>query len=184
MKTIVRLVLDYISLICAYVLRVVARYTSFIEVSQFISTIPFHFGKTLRNRFYRLTLLSCGADVVFHYGAILTYKEINIGNNVHIGPFNTLGHVNIGDNVLTAQYCHFLSGANQHGFDRTDIPICMQEGKSRTITIGSDVWVGANAVVMNDVGNGCVVAAGAVVVKPVEQYLVVGGNSARVLKKR
>jgi acetyltransferase-like isoleucine patch superfamily enzyme len=48
--------------------------------------------------------------------------------------------------------------------------------------IGSGVWVGAHAVVMNDVGEGSVIGAGAVVVEPIESYLLAVGVPAKVVK--
>lgn len=52
--------------------------------------------------------------------------------------------------------------------------------------IGHAVWIGANALVLPgvDVGNGAVVAAGAVVTKDVAPFAVVAGNPARELRKR
>lgn len=54
------------------------------------------------------------------------------------------------------------------------------------IAIGSNVWVAARAIVMpgRNVGDGAVVAAGAVVVANVEPWTVVGGNPAKEIKKR
>lgn len=54
------------------------------------------------------------------------------------------------------------------------------------ISIGSDVWLGANSTVVAGVtiGHGAIVAASAVVTKDVEPYAIVVGNPARILRKR
>ena len=65
-----------------------------------------------------------------------------------------------------------------------------QNGRKRCYrgggTIGNDVWIGANAIILSgiNVGNGAVIAAGSIVTKDVEPYSIVGGNPARVIKKR
>ena len=52
--------------------------------------------------------------------------------------------------------------------------------------VGNDVWFGRECVVMPGVhiGDGAIVAARSVVTKDVEPYSVVGGNPARLIKKR
>lgn len=52
--------------------------------------------------------------------------------------------------------------------------------------IGNDVWIGQNAIVLNGVkiGDGAIVAAGAVVTKDVDPYSIVGGVPAKIIKKR
>ncbi|MFL6024493.1 MAG: CatB-related O-acetyltransferase [Marmoricola sp.] len=54
------------------------------------------------------------------------------------------------------------------------------------VVIGSDVWVGFEAVIMSGVtiGHGAAVAARAMVTKDVEPYAVVGGNPARLIRYR
>jgi acyl-[acyl carrier protein]--UDP-N-acetylglucosamine O-acyltransferase len=57
---------------------------------------------------------------------------------------------------------------------------------TRRVTIGHDVWFGANTVVRSGVsiGDGAVIAAGAVVSRNVAPFAVVGGVPARVLRYR
>ena len=58
--------------------------------------------------------------------------------------------------------------------------------KNSSCIIGNDVWIGANASVLRNVkiGDGAIVAAGAVVTKDVEPYTVVAGIPAKPIKNR
>lgn len=55
----------------------------------------------------------------------------------------------------------------------------------KPITIGEDCWIGGNVVVLPGVtiGRGVTVGAGSVVTKDVEDYVVVAGNPARVIRR-
>ena len=57
---------------------------------------------------------------------------------------------------------------------------------SKKTTIGNDVWIGSNAIIIAGVkiGNGAIIGAGAVVTKDVPDYAVVGGVPARIIKYR
>lgn len=52
--------------------------------------------------------------------------------------------------------------------------------------IGNDVWIGTGAIILKgvNIGDGAVVAAGAVVTKDVPPYTIVGGVPANVIRKR
>ena len=54
------------------------------------------------------------------------------------------------------------------------------------ITIGNDVWIGHNALIMAGIkiGDGAIIGAQAVVTRDVPPYAIVGGNPARVLRYR
>ena len=55
----------------------------------------------------------------------------------------------------------------------------------RPITIGNNVWIGCRAIILKGVtiGEGAVVAAGAVVTKDVAPFMLVAGNPARVIRE-
>lgn len=59
------------------------------------------------------------------------------------------------------------------------------ESRGDTV-VGNDVWIGYQALIMPGVhiGNGAIIASGSVVVSDVPAYGVVGGNPAKLLKKR
>lgn len=53
-------------------------------------------------------------------------------------------------------------------------------------TIGHDVWIGADVTLSPniDIGTGAVIAAGSIVTKNVEPYMIVGGNPAKPIRRR
>lgn len=58
--------------------------------------------------------------------------------------------------------------------------------ETERINIGNDVWIGINVTILDgiNIGNGAVIAAGAVVTKDVPDYAIVGGVPAKILKYR
>lgn len=62
----------------------------------------------------------------------------------------------------------------------------LNESEYETIVIGNDVWIGARAMILDGVtiGDGAVVAAGAVVTKDIPPYAIVGGVPAKIIKFR
>jgi acetyltransferase-like isoleucine patch superfamily enzyme len=113
----------------------------------------------------RLTL---GADVFFNRGAFLAaHAPITIGDRASIGPFVI---INSGD----------------HRYADRSRPIREQGHNRQPIKIEDDVWIGAHAVILKGtvLGEGCVVAAGAVVTKNVRPFGVVAGVPAQLIKER
>lgn len=57
---------------------------------------------------------------------------------------------------------------------------------TRDTVVGNDVWIGSEAMIMPGVqiGDGAVIGSRAVVTKDVEPYAIVGGNPAKIIKKR
>lgn len=57
---------------------------------------------------------------------------------------------------------------------------------NKAVVIGNDVWIGANVIILPGItiGDGSILAAGAVVTKDVEPYSIVGGVPGRIIKYR
>lgn len=112
-----------------------------------------------------------------------------IGRRVAINEFNNLraggGGIRIGDGCLVSQYVSII--ASGHGLARgafmRDQP---WDPARRGVTIGADVWLGAGSTVLPGVGvgDGAVVAAGAVVTRDVAPYSIVAGVPAVPIGRR
>ncbi len=152
--------------------------------SQAYSLLPGMPGVALRRAHYQLVLPRCPRTVTIGFGTILALPEAEIGDGVYIGAYCTLGKVTLGDDVLLGSNVDIMSGTHQHYIDRLDVPIRKQGGSFDRVRIGRDVWIGNSAVVAADVNDQAVIAAAAVVVKPVAARAIVGGNPARVLGER
>ena len=154
------------------------------EPSLVVSRIPFFFGEKLRYYYYRRLLIAVGKGVTFKYGSFCQYRNTRIGNRVLIGYFDTIGEATIGDHVLIGGHVDILSGVTQHAFNDPEKLIWDTPAPGRRmITIGSDVWIGNDAVICNDIGSRCVVAVNSVVLRRVRDHTLVGGNPATKLMK-
>ena len=164
--------------------RLAAYYDRYAEVSIIASKIPLRMGEYVRYQYYKHTLKHVGKAVVFKYGSFCQYRSAQIGSNVLIGFYTAIGEVNIGDNVITGGFVNFLSGTGQHSYADPSKPIRLQQSSGRkTITIGTDVWIGSNAVIAANVGDRCVVGAGSVLVREADSHSIYAGNPARIINK-
>lgn len=114
-------------------------------------------------------------------------KDIEIGDYSGIGercivPKNTI----IGKYVMMAPNVHIIQ--NNHNFDNISTPMCFQGSPSnipQTI-IEDDCWIGTHVIMTpgRHIKKGSIIAAGSVLTKDFEEYSIVGGNPARLIKKR
>ena len=116
--------------------------------------------------------------------------EILIGDNCWFGADNHITanlRIEIGDNVLTGK--RVTISDNNHGNSEKETlgqaPRLREVVSKGHIRIGNNVWIGENSVVLSGVtiGDGAIIAAGAIVTKDVPPYAIVGGNAAKVIKK-
>jgi acetyltransferase-like isoleucine patch superfamily enzyme len=129
-----------------------------------------------------------GDNVAVHPNVyIFNYEGLSIGNNVSIHPMSYIeakGGIKIGDDVSIAHAVTLLSV--NHIYSDINTPIKDQGIDYKETEIKSNVWIGAKASVLAGimVGSGSIIATGAVVTKNVDEYAVVGGIPATVIKYR
>ena len=122
-----------------------------------------------------------------------SYGILNVNNFDHV-PSDIVG-LEIGNFCSIADNVNFLL-AGEHNLDRIstfpfmrympDRKILSDSSSKGKIIIRDDVWIGYGATILSGVkiGQGAVVATGAVVTKDVPEYAIVGGIPAKVIKYR
>ena len=142
-------------------------------------------SKRLRALCGRLILPRCGKNVNIEKGAQFA-DDLRLGNNSGVGVNALIGPcVTIGNDVMMGPDCMLFT--TNHGMANLSVPMWRQKSSAPApIVIGDDVWIGARVIILGGVhvGNGSVIGAGSVVTKDVEPYSVVGGNPAKLIRKR
>ena len=142
------------------------------------------FQKQLRGFCGQLMLDECGKNINIEKNAVFSTR-CKLGNNSGIGINAFLGVVYIGDNVMMGPDC--ICYSRNHEFSRIDVPMINQGfQEEKPIIIGNDVWIGGRVTILPGVkiGNGAIIGAGSVVTKNVEDFSIVAGNPAKLIRKR
>lgn len=139
--------------------------------------------------------VSIGANCVIGEGTVIecTGSLEQIGKGLIIGDrtafaagcyFGAAGGIEIGEDVIVGQMVRFHS--ENHRYSDRQRLIRDQGVTHKGIKIGNNCWIGSGVVFLDgaEVGDGCVVAANAVVTQKFKDNLVVGGVPAKVIKFR
>jgi len=132
---------------------------------------------------------NCGVNTNIRPSASLANSHnIFIGKNVHVQRHvyvwaGKRSKIVIGDNTIIGPGSFITS--DNHGMAKDKL-IRDQAGDERDVIIGSDVWLGAYAIILPgvNIGDGAVVAAGSVVTHNVSRYSIVAGVPAREIGQR
>lgn len=141
----------------------------------------FGYSPTIRYIFDKIHGITIG------YGSVKTgcLKIDNIKGKVSFGNYCSIADtakfflVNHPTNLFTSHaitYNPLLKGVKADQLDR-----------SRVLVVEDDVWIGANVIILpgvNKIGRGAIIGAGSVVTKDVSRYSIVGGNPAKLIRRR
>lgn len=113
---------------------------------------------------------------------VLYPKGLDVDDRVTVGWFAELdarAGIHISHDVNISSHAKLITGS--HDVDAPDFA-----SDFRPINIGHHVWIGTGAIILQGVtiGDGAVVAAGAVVTKDIPPYEVWGGVPAKFIRKR
>jgi acetyltransferase-like isoleucine patch superfamily enzyme len=127
--------------------------------------------------------LQIGAGVEFRHGCVI---ELIPGSRLTIGPgtqFTYFCVVQASATIDIGAGCLFANGASvvdsKHRFRDLAVPMIEQGLESAPLRIGDGVWVSSKATVAADVGERAVIAAHAVVVRPIPAWTLAAGVPAR-----
>lgn len=153
---------------------------------------------------FELFILTLTGFVPFHIFRLFMYKlagmKIGKGSRIHMGArFFDPVNIKIGQGTIIGDHA-FLDGRDKLVIgNHTDIASSVMIYNSEhdinsedfssicgSVEIGNYVFIGPRAIILPDVkiGNGAIVAAGAVVTKDVDEFAIVGGVPAQVIGER
>ncbi len=145
---------------------------------------------------------------------IIHHPQIEIGDFTYYHDFDDVAHFeknvkylfeHSGDKLIIGKFCmiasnvtFIMNGANHLTEAATAYPFAIFGGAwagamddkaypiKGDLTIGNDVWIGYGATIMAGVtiGDGAIIATNATVTRDVPPYAIVGGNPARMIRKR
>lgn len=125
---------------------------------------------------------------MFHYGVHTTVgKDTFINFNLTVqddGSVKIGDRCNFGPNVTIVTPCHPMLPQERkamHDRDGNEVMLCY----AKPVTVGNDVWLGANVVICPGVtiGDGCVIGAGSVVTRDIPPMTFAAGNPCRVVRE-
>ncbi|MCB9222394.1 MAG: CatB-related O-acetyltransferase [Ignavibacteria bacterium] len=158
----------------------------------------------------RYPTLKIGNNVIISKSIFGRYNSIGSNTTLfktHIGDFSYISHNSSINNTTIGKYCSiahnvtigtashptkefvsthpiFFSTLKQCGI--TYVNQDFYKEFNDKITIGNDVWIGMNTIIIKEVniGDGAIIAAGSIITKDVQPYTIVAGIPGKVIKER
>ena len=179
------------------------------DIGKFLLTCKFRLLNRSRNVSIKAHCYITGKNTTFEGRNVInkdSYFKGKMGYGTYLGPNCSIDaeigrFCSIAANVKTINGFHpttgfasthpaFFSTYKQAGFTYTEKKLFQEikfaDLRYHAVTIGNDVWIGENVIILAGVhiGDGAVIAAGAVVSKDVPPYAIVGGVPATLIRMR
>lgn len=140
----------------------------------------------------KTNISSIRASLKARYGINVSIGENTlVSDNVYIGDYSYINSNSHIENCHIGKFCSISSGVYicpaEHDYKLlTTHPISGKTKDTICVVIGNDVLISLNAIILQGVkiGDGAIIAAGAIVTKDVSPYEIVGGNPAKHIKFR
>ena len=152
-----------------------------------------------------------GLKILSYYNTmnVRERRRMTVGHAPHISPLATFANgrnITLGDRVRIGAHCALWAGpgrgrivlgddcmlgpnvmitASNYRYDEGQ-PVSDQAMREADVVLGRDVWLGASVILLPGVrlGDGCVVAAGAVVRGAFPDMSILAGNPAQMVGTR
>jgi acetyltransferase-like isoleucine patch superfamily enzyme len=179
------------------------------DIGKFLLTCKYRLINRSRNVSIKTHCYIAGKNTTFEGGNVInkgSYFKGRMGYGTYLGPNCSIDasigrFCSIAAHVKTVNGFHpttgfvsthpaFFSTYKQAGFTYTEKKLFQEikfaDSQYHAVTIGNDVWIGENVIILAGVhiGDGAVIAAGAVVSKDVPPYAIVGGVPAALIRMR
>jgi acetyltransferase-like isoleucine patch superfamily enzyme len=159
------------------------------HIYELVRNTPGRLGVHLRFKALKSGFKKHGTNLRINRGTtIIGIHNLSVGNRVHFGVDSYLqatGGLEIGDHTLMGPGVKIWT--QNHTFTDPDAFILDSGYDYAPVTIGKDVWVGANSFIMPGatIGDGCVISAFSCVgAKNWPEYSIIAGNPARKIGVR
>lgn len=163
------------------------RHGIFLNLYGLFKYLPSPIGDILRYLIVKIFIKHIGKVRIYEAVTFWYPERIKIGERVTLNEWvylNGYGGLTIGDGVRIGERTSIIT--SDHSFNRKDIPIYQQEIIGSPVIIEKNVWIGCHVVILKGVriGEGAIIAAGAVVTKDVAPFTIVAGVPAVKIKDR
>lgn len=146
------------------------------------------FFRSCRNYYWRKCGVRCDNTVYFsHNLKVISPSNLTIKRNSKVLNgciIDARGGVSIGSNTLLGFESMILSSS--HVFSDVDLPVNCQGMSYKEVVIGDKIWIGTRSVILygSSIGNSSIVGAMSLVNKRFNEYVILGGIPAKILRHR